>query len=278
MTGNFIIHQEANKYEWTGDCFLSIKSFYGGKADYKVRQREYHVDQTNFLILNECTKYRLTIDTTDKTESFCVFFSPNFVSKVYAELNASDKQLLDFNPKRQNGVKLLETNYSHNGIVSELLKTGRSKSNYRLEGLEKDEFYHQLLNAILYQNNEKLIDTERLDSKKKSTREELYQRIMFVKDFLDCNYHKNLRLKELAKIGLLSENHLLRNFNQIFGISPFQYISQKRIQEAKHQILESDKSIKNIALDVGYSSFSNFSSYFKTIVGKSPSAIRKSDI
>lgn len=278
MQENFIIHQQAYKYQWTGDCFLSIKSFYGGKADYEVKQREYRVDKTNFLILNECTKYRLTIDTTDKTESFCVFFSPNFVSKVYSELNASDKQLLDFNFKRQNGIKLLEMNYPHSGIVSELLKIGRNKSNSKLEALEKDEFYHQLLNAVFYQNNGKLIDTERLDSKKKSTREELYQRVVFVKDFLDCNYHKELRLRKLAEIGLLSENHLLRSFNQIFGMSPFQYISQKRIKEAKRQILESNKSIKNIALDVGYSSPSNFSSYFKTIVGKSPSAMRKSDI
>ncbi|MCC1484930.1 helix-turn-helix domain-containing protein [Winogradskyella immobilis] len=278
MQDNFIIHQQAYKYQWTGDCFLSIKSFYGGKADYKVKQREYRVDKTNFLILNECTKYRLTIDTTDKTESFCVFFSPNFVSKVYSELNASDKQLLDFNFKRQNGIKLLEMNYPNSGIVSELLKIGRNKSNSKLEALKKDEFYHQLLNAVFYQNNGKLIDTERLDSKKKSTREELYQRVVFVKDFLDCNYHKELRLRKLAEIGLLSENHLLRSFNQIFGMSPFQYISQKRIKEAKRQILESNKSIKNIALDVGYSSPSNFSSYFKTIVGKSPSAMRKSDI
>ena len=278
VQGNFIIHQQAKKYEWTGDCFLSIKSFYGGKADYKVKQREYQVDQTNFLILNDCTKYRLTIDTADETESFCVFFSPTFVSEVLSVLNASDNQLLDFNSGQQNGIKLLETNYPHGGRISELLKRGRDTANALSDELEKDEFYHQLLNAILYQNNEKLIDTERLSSKKKATREELYQRVMFVKDFLDCNYHQSLRLKELAEVGLLSENHLLRNFHQIFGISPFQYISQKRIREAKRQLLESDKPIKDIAIDVGYSSFNNFSSYFKRIYGKSPTAIRKGDM
>ena len=231
MENNFIIHQKTKTYQWTGDCFLSIKSFYRGKADYKVKQREYKVDQSNFLVLNECTKYRLTIDTQKETESFCVFFSPEFVSEVVSDLNATDEQLLDFNVKQHKGIKLFERNYHHSGMVSELLKIGRRKSNFGIDELEKDEFYYHLLNAILQQNNNTQFDAKRLTSKKKSTREEIYQRVLFVKDFIDCNYHKNLRLKELASIGLLSENHLLRNFNQIFGVTPFQYISKKRIQE-----------------------------------------------
>lgn len=275
MKNNFIIHQQAKKYQWSGECFLSIKSFYGGKADYQVKQREYQVDQNNFLILNECTKYRLTIDSTNKTESFCVFFSPEFVSEVVSGLNSSDEQMLDFNPKHINGIRLFEQNYSHQGIVSELLRNGRAKSELGMSDIEKDEFYYQLLNAIINQNTKTLQDTNRLSSKKESTRKEIYQRILFVKDFIDSNYSNNLRLKDLATVGLLSENHLLRNFNQIFGITPFQYISQIKIQEAKRQILESDRPIKDIATNLGYSSFGNFSNYFKSIVGQSPSEIRK---
>ncbi len=278
MIDNFIIHQQAQKYQWSGDCFLSIKSFYGGRADYQVKQREYQVDQNNFLILNECTKYRLTIDSAKKTESFCVFFSPGFVAEVVSGLKATDEQLLDLNVKQNQGIQLFERNYHHSGTVSELLKMGRKKSNLGMDELEKDEFYYQLMNAILQQNNTSLFDANRLSSKKKSTREELYQRVLFVKDYIDCNYQKNLRLNELANIGLLSENHLLRNFNQIFGVTPFQYISKKRIQEAKRQLLETDKTIKDIAFDIGYTSFGNFSNYFKNIVGESPSALRKGDM
>ncbi len=278
MNSNFIIHQQAKKYQWSGDCFLSIKSFYGGKASYQVKNREYSVSKDNFLILNECTKYRLTIDSIKETESFCVFFSPKFVSEVTSGINATDEQLLEFNISTREGIRLFERNYAHSGLVSELLKIGRKKFSNGAVDLEKDEFYHLLLNAILQQNSNARIDSIRLSSKKKSTREELYQRIFFVKDFIDCNYTKNLRLKELAVVGLLSENHLLRNFRQILGLTPFQYISKKRVQEAKRQILETDKTIREISFDIGYSSFGNFSNYFKSIVGQSPSDLRKSDI
>ena len=275
MKNNFVIHQKAKQYQWYGECFLSIKSFYNGKANYQVKQREYEVDKTNFLILNECTEYRLTIDAPHETESFCTFFAPEFVNRTVAELSASDEQLLDLNMKLGNGIKLFERNYVHNGVVSQLLKVGRTKFVHGMEDLEKDEWYQKLLCAILQQNAKTYIDTAQLNSKRKSTREELYQRLCFVKDYIDCNYFQNIRLSDLAAVGLLSENHLLRNFKQVFGLTPFQYISRKRIQEAERQILETDKNIKDIALDVGYSSFGNFSNYFKSITGRSPINLRK---
>ncbi|WP_281986938.1 AraC family transcriptional regulator [Aquimarina aggregata] len=278
MKTNFIIHQKARQYQWYGECFLSVKSFYGGKANYQVKQREYKVDKTNFLILNECTEYRLTIDSRDETESFCAFFAPEFVTRTISEIGATDEQLLDFNLKSNDGIKLFERNYIHNGTVSQLLKIGREKFTYEMQDLEKDEWYRQLLYAVLEQNSKSYYDTALLNLKRKSTREEIYRRLYFVKDYIDCNYSKNLRLSDLAAVGLLSENHLLRNFKKVFKITPFQYISRKRIQEAKRQILETDKNIKDIAIDVGYSSFGNFSSYFKRIIGESPIGLRKSDI
>lgn len=275
MSSNFIIHQKAKKYQWSGDCFLSLKSFYGGNAIYQVKQREYWVDQSNFLILNDCTKYRLTIDTTQETESFCIFFSSGFVAKVVSEHHSSDEQLLEFNPTPHNGMKLLERNYYHKGWVSQLVQNGRAKSKRGMLDLEKEEFYHTLLNAILQENSKSLRNTERLDFKKKSTREEIYKRLLYAKDFLDCNYAKDVRLRDIASVGLMSENHFIRNFHQMYGLTPFQYISQKRIKEAKRQILETNRPIKDIAIDMGYSSLGNFSTYFKQMVGQSPSAFRK---
>lgn len=278
MVQNFIIHQKAKQYEWYGDCFLSVKSFYDGQANYKVKQREYNVNQSNFLVLNECTKYRLTIDSLKETESFCVFFSPDFVSNFISSLKTSDEKLLDFKTKISQGFKFYERNYYHNGLVSELLKYGRIKSKLGFEDIEKEEYYHFLLQAILQQNENNFYQASLLNSKKKSTREEIYQRVLYAKDYIDSNFSKNLTLKTLAQISLLSENHLLRNFRQIFGITPFQYLSNKRITEAKNQLINTNKGIAEIATDIGYSSVSNFSFYFKTLTGKSPTAFRKSDI
>ena len=278
MDGNFIIHQQAKQYHWSGDCFLSIKSFYQGCANYQVGHRQYKVSQNSFLILNECTRYDLTIDTESETESFCVFFSPEFVSTLVSELSSTERQLLDFNPCKKDTVHFFERKYKHEGLVSNLLLKGKKALSKSESTLERQEFYHQLLTAIFRQNGNASQETEKLASRKKSTRVEMYQRIHYAKDFIDSNYTQDLSLSDIAKTALLSENHLLRCFKQVFGVSPFKYISLLRIQEASRQLSNSDKTISEIAMDVGYSSMSNFSHYFKSIMGASPTQYKMGDI
>ncbi len=275
---NFIIHQHANQYQWSGDCYLSVKSFYNGSANYRVGHKAYQVNQGSFLILNECTNYDLIIDTENKTESFCVFFSPEFVSRVIAEHASTDIQLLDFNLSKEDGTNFIERKYRHEGLVSDLLLAGKHRLKKSDSTLEQDQFYHQLINAVIQQNEGSLIEVDRLLLKKKSTRIEIYQRVQCAKDFIDSNYTENLTLSEIARIAALSENHLLRCFKQVFNMSPFKYMSTLRIQEAGRQLRGSDKAISEIAMDMGYSSMSNFSHYFKSIMGASPSRYKLGDI
>ncbi|MGK2863923.1 MAG: helix-turn-helix domain-containing protein [Chitinophagaceae bacterium] len=275
MANNFIIHQQARQYQWSGECYLSIKSFYNGSAKYSVQQREYTVNDNNYLILNDCTKYNLIIDNKSPIESFCVFFIPEFVSQVVSESNSLEEHLLNFSIKKSGGVKLIERNYLHEGQVSQVLQQGRELSMLTTSEIEMEEFYLRLLNAILFRNGNSLKEANRLKSKKKNTREEIYRRVCFAKDFIDCNYSENLTLKKISQVAMLSENHLLRNFNLVFKISPFQYITQLKITEAKRQIILTDRSVAEIALTLGYTSLSNFSYYFKSIVGMSPVSLRK---
>lgn len=274
-TRNFIIHQRARTYQWTGDCFLSVKSFYHGSATYQVKHREYIVNDRNYLILNDCTRYRIIIDNPSVVESFCVFFSPDFVCQKVSALNATDEQQLNFSYKLTDGIKLLEKNYLHGGKVSDLLFNGRQFLKYHIPEIQKEEYYHNLLNAILAQNNESLKIADKLALKKKSTREEIYRRLLYARNFMDCHYVENLTLKEISSVAMLSENHFLRNFKRVYNSSPFQYITRLKIADAKRQISETDKSITDIALNLGYSSLSNFSYYFKSMVGLSPAEFRK---
>ncbi|HEX6222858.1 MAG TPA: AraC family transcriptional regulator [Chryseolinea sp.] len=272
---NFIIHQHARQYQWSGECFLSVKSFYSGVARYHIQQRNYAVNDNNYLILNDCTKYNLVIDHATPTESFCVFFSPDFVCQNASASCATVGQLLDLSFEKTNGIKLLERNYLHGDPVSKTLLDGRRLSIENKSEIEKEEFYITLFNAILSQNNDSLKDADRLALKKKSTREEIYRRLLYAKDFIDCNYSENLSLKKISQVAMLSENHLLRNFNRIFKTSPFQYITQLKIAEAKRQIIETDQSITDISLNLGYLSLTNFSYFFKKVVGVYPVELRK---
>ncbi|MBT29562.1 MAG: hypothetical protein CMO01_07855 [Thalassobius sp.] len=271
MKGNFIIHDKANQYQWSGDCFLSVKSFHTGEAIYQVGFKQYQVQPDKFLVLNECSKYNLTIDSQTETESFCVFFTPEFVSQVVSSYFSKDEQLIDFAPSNSAEMKFIERLYSHDVNITNLLLYGKNILSHSESTLQKEQYYHQLLNALILNNSNAVYESEKLSLKKKATRIEIYERVHLAKNFIETNYIEDLSLQQVSKVALLSENHFLRCFNQVFGTSPFKYISHLRIKEACKQMRETDKQINEIAMSVGYSSMSNFSFYFKTMVGVSPS-------
>ncbi|KPH01871.1 AraC family transcriptional regulator [Pseudomonas sp. RIT-PI-q] len=83
------------------------------------------------------------------------------------------------------------------------------------------------------------------------------------------------RLADLAHEAGMSEYHFSRLFKRATGHSPSQYFIKLRMTKAKQQLIETDRSIIDIALEVGYSSASHFSQVFKRQVGVPPSHYRK---
>jgi AraC family transcriptional regulator len=59
------------------------------------------------------------------------------------------------------------------------------------------------------------------------------------------------------------------------NVTPYQYILQKKIEKAKHLMTETDKPITFIAMDLSFTSYSNFCNAFKRFTGFKPDAYRK---
>jgi AraC-like DNA-binding protein len=110
-------------------------------------------------------------------------------------------------------------------------------------------------------------------NEKKSTREEIYRRVNRGKVAIESSLFKNISIDEIAKESTLSKYHFIRSFSEINGVSPYKYLLQRRVEEAKKMIEKGDQSISDIALEVGFSDVSAFSKRFKAEVGVSPSKI-----
>jgi AraC family transcriptional regulator len=80
-------------------------------------------------------------------------------------------------------------------------------------------------------------------------------------------------LGELAKHCRMSVRQLTRAFRMSRGCSIGDYMAQMRIEVAKRR-LGADESIKSIALDMGFSSQSNFTYAFRKATGLTPSEFR----
>ncbi len=101
---------------------------------------------------------------------------------------------------------------------------------------------------------------------------------------LDC-LHKARQILErefihpptIASLGQavgMNEAKLMRCFKQLFGQTVFDYSQHLRMQRAKELLETTDRSITEIAFDVGYEYSSNFATAFKRHYGITPKAAR----
>lgn len=82
-------------------------------------------------------------------------------------------------------------------------------------------------------------------------------------------------LARLASDASMSISHFSRMFRKATGRSPSQYFIHLRMEMARQLLLESDSSIVNIALDVGYNSPSHFAQVFRRHTGATPREYRQ---
>jgi len=103
--------------------------------------------------------------------------------------------------------------------------------------------------------------------------EELYERIVAAKVFIDENYHEAINLDEISQKAFLSRYHFHRLFSQVYKKTPHQYLTLKRIEKAK-DLLAENKQIIDVCNEVGFESLGSFSTLFKKEIGFAPTYYR----
>ncbi|WP_210638800.1 helix-turn-helix domain-containing protein [Pseudomonas sp. Tri1] len=86
---------------------------------------------------------------------------------------------------------------------------------------------------------------------------------------------ESFSLGDLAQAAGMSEYHFSRLFKRATGRSPSQYFIQLRMARARQLLIETERSIIDIGLEVGYGSASHFSQIFRREVGVAPSHYRR---
>ena len=93
-------------------------------------------------------------------------------------------------------------------------------------------------------------------------------------DYIRAHYQEDIGFKDIADQLDMSPYHFARMFKHSMQESPHQFIMRCRIESAKKMLIESNKSIADIAFEVGYKSQSYFTTRFALLVGVTPAAFR----
>jgi len=92
--------------------------------------------------------------------------------------------------------------------------------------------------------------------------------------YIHEHYSQAISRKDIAQHVNIAEDHLTFCFRQELGTTPIKYLQRYRVNQARHLLLESDKTITEIALMVGFSDGGYFSRLFHREMGISPDKFR----
>ncbi len=136
------------------------------------------------------------------------------------------------------------------------------KSGYRSEQYECGLFLYQFFCALL----------------REVQRPERKQTHFFVREAMrqmDADCASVRGIEQLAEESRVSFAHFTRCFREETGVSPMQYLQEARIRKAITLLLNTGKSVEEIAAETGFSSGNYFGKVFRHHMGISPSAYRK---
>lgn len=93
--------------------------------------------------------------------------------------------------------------------------------------------------------------------------------------YLHEHYAEAISREDLARHVGMSDDYLTHCFRQEVGMTPIAYLNRYRVDQAKHLLKNTQQSITDIALAVGFSDSGYFSRVFRREVGLSPEAFRR---
>jgi AraC-like DNA-binding protein len=96
------------------------------------------------------------------------------------------------------------------------------------------------------------------------------------RDVIDRDYAQPLNVPEMARVACCSPSHFSRRYREAFGETPWQHLSTRRVERARTLLRETEMSVTEICLTVGFTSLGSFSTRFRELCGTSPTAYRAS--
>lgn len=102
------------------------------------------------------------------------------------------------------------------------------------------------------------------------------RRVREAYEYINENFAGDCSLEKIAASVHLTPNYLHTIFTQQVGMTPLAYVTHKRIERAKLQLMTGEKSIQEIALSLGFCSQSHFNRIFKSHCGITPAQYRES--
>ncbi|MGZ5251990.1 MAG: helix-turn-helix domain-containing protein [Caldimonas sp.] len=237
---------------------LSIKMAWRGRERYRLRHREVAVDDENYLILNEGSRYGSVLKADRPAWTFAVFMRPGIDREVRAARRLALGQALEKPDPGAEGGGFSEHLRRHDELVSPVL---RGICEAVLDGERGEEWLEEqlllLLDGMIAADAADSRALDRLARAKPSTRAELARRLRLAADYIESCHAEPIGLEAMAAVACLSRFHFVRAFKMLYGVTPHTYLLQRRAAAARRLMQSGEHDRDRVAVQAGFGSRSS---------------------
>lgn len=95
-------------------------------------------------------------------------------------------------------------------------------------------------------------------------------RLRKVVDYVDTHLSNRITLADMATTAGLTRMHFAAQFRRATGVRPHEYVLRRRIERAQWLLRQSNQTLVDIALSVGFQTQAHFTTVFKRFSGQTP--------
>lgn len=93
--------------------------------------------------------------------------------------------------------------------------------------------------------------------------------------YIQNNYAVHVSVTDVADRAGLSPSYFARLFRQYTGLTPYEYLLNYRVNQAKEMLRDTNMPVAEVGTSVGFTDACNFSRTFRRITGSTPNSYRK---
>ncbi len=244
--------------------FHKIILFLSGKADYIIEGKTYPLEPRDILFVSAGEIHRPVPKPDIPYERIVIYIAPDFLQR-YTRKNENLAACFDF-ARERSSVMHVNPGKSHDLL-------------YHMKKLEttahQQNFANALYTEILFVEFMILLNRSLLDHELDEMHTAVYdKKILPLLRYIHEHLFDDLTVDQLANEFFMSKYHMMRKFKTETGYSLHQYITNKRLLQAR-SLLNENTPLTKLCFDCGFHDYSTFSRAFKELFHLTPREYRR---
>ncbi len=245
--------------------YYELFFFLEGDVDYRVANSVHSLEYGDLLLIPPGVEHRPYFRNIKSTyRRFVLWLGKDFYHRL-AEI--SDDFAYGFNRAQTYGRYHVRCGYVPAQEIQakfiELVQEHGGQNPFR------DTSCRLIIASLLMQINRMLYQSDHMDSPARE--KNLYLNLC---DYISNHLEEDLSLDALAGFFYVSKYHIAHVFKNNMGISPHQYVTKKRLQASRHEIM-AGVPFNQISLQYGFQDYTSYYRAFRKEFGLSPTEFRE---